>query len=263
MSYFVVSTAGFALVNQQFRKLANSDEVWRRLALQRWQAIPNEKDIKKNSFLPRHTGSIDSAADATHEERLHWRQYYWLRMAAEAHLKSIVQLQTALNIKPEGMAPEAPALRIRSDKSKSKKSAMNKGTPLSDSLLTPKNLFDMYAVGKSLVLVARRELVRDSVLLTRFANHCAAFVRFSLELFAHATDPSIINAVVEAKEWDKWIGLLQTFTELESSIPIAPETFQSGETIRIVLRLLMYVEVPFGCGILRGATKTHANLKTV
>jgi hypothetical protein len=215
--FALVLAAIYASVSHRFRKLANSDEVWHRICANRWSVIPDEKDIHRNTFLPRHkeisslivldSGTEFAAGEAEKamELRLHWRSYYWLRLAAEAELNALIKIQEEFGIEPVGMAPPATqegfGFRFGARK---KKGAIKPSVPLSDATFTPQNLFDMCIVAENaLQTVAEEEDNGDNISPHLTKQHEALLTQFMLELLSHATNPITISAATST-ELRKW-----------------------------------------------------------
>jgi hypothetical protein len=228
--------ATLALVSQRFRKFANDDEVWRRICAGRWDLIPQNKDLAKNNFLPRHIASEDE--DST--QRLFWREYYYLREASEAELEALMSLQTEIGISPVGMAPaeEAPIPKSRFGALK-KKAPVKKGLPLSGSAISIKNLFDMIKLADSTAQdqLASREEEGPSTSTEK--AHTLAFAQFAMELLAHATDPSTLAAASKSEQAE----LAQRFSgfpEQTAIIALTPDLSKDSNALRKVIRLTMF-----------------------
>jgi hypothetical protein len=186
-------------------------------------------------FLPRH-GVIDEQTNEQQCERVHWREYYWLRKATEDQFAALQSFQTAIGYVPF-MTLQTSETKKRTRKGKAKSSNVG-GTQLSSAALTPQNLFGLAKVGADTLDDAQRMPTASPESMNEFATKMMQFI---LELFAHVTNPFILRHASkdDLENWSAELSALVSSVDILLAVPgILSDHLHTSKRIRLCMFVL-------------------------
>jgi hypothetical protein len=222
-------------VSRRFATFVASDEVWRRKCERRFgiDQIPSNdhrallKSKERNHCFPRHT-------DAQGNEKVFWREYYFLRLAMERVVETTNLLMPGL-------------VQMRNDKQSRKKSNLKNQECIELLSLNP-----LMPVSELLEIVTTAcngwKSFFEAGLGPDIEEHSCGTLKCFLEVFLHLSAPSTLKTVT-SQELDLIIQFLKRspMFVIDDSICEFSNYVEDGESIIGILRLTMFVFSSFGC----------------